>query len=83
MHFLLNVEFIVYHAAHNAILYRYTSSVEGCTLYTTLFPCNECAKLIVQSGIKKIIYLSDVCPTNQEDINIAKHIFSKAGVDFR
>ncbi len=50
----------VCHAEFNAILNtRNGSSLKGCTLYVTLFPCNECAKAIVQTGIKKIIYLDD------------------------
>ena len=46
----------VIHAEANAIL-NSTSSVKDSTLYVTLFPCRECAKLIIQSGIKKIVYL--------------------------
>ncbi len=50
----------VCHAEFNAILNtRNGSSLKGCTLYVTLFPCNECAKAIVQTGIKKIVYLDD------------------------
>ena len=43
----------VAHAELNAIL-NYHGSVDGCSLYVTLFPCNECAKAIIQSGIKEI-----------------------------
>ena len=43
----------------NAILNKNSSDVRRCTIYVALFPCNECAKLIIQSGIKKIVYLSD------------------------
>ena len=46
----------VIHAEANAIL-NSTSSIKDSTLYVTLFPCRECAKLIIQSGIKKIVYL--------------------------
>lgn len=45
----------VVHAEPNAIL-NSTVSLENATLYVTLFPCNECAKLIIQSGIKEIVY---------------------------
>ena len=45
------------HAELNAILNSHNGSVKGATVYTTLFPCNECAKAIIQSGIKKVIYL--------------------------
>ncbi|XP_014217394.1 deoxycytidylate deaminase-like [Copidosoma floridanum] len=49
----------VCHAELNAILNKQSESVKNCTLYVALFPCNECAKVIIQSGIKKIYYLSD------------------------
>lgn len=48
----------VVHAEANAIL-NATRDVHGCRLYVTLFPCNECVKLIIQSGIKEIIYVSN------------------------
>ncbi|ETW05063.1 hypothetical protein, variant 1 [Aphanomyces invadans] len=49
----------VCHAEMNAILNKNATSVKGCTIYVALFPCNECAKLIIQSGITKVIYSSD------------------------
>ncbi len=48
----------VCHAELNAIL-NCTGDLKGATLYVTLFPCNECAKAIIQCGIKKIIYMDD------------------------
>lgn len=55
----LNTKYpFVCHAELNAIL-NCTGSLKGATLYVTLFPCNECAKAIVQSGIKKIIYMEN------------------------
>ena len=48
----------VVHAEQNAIL-NATSSLKGGTLYTTLYPCNECMKSIIQVGIKEIVYQSD------------------------
>lgn len=48
----------VVHAEPNAILNSNTP-LDDCTLYVTLFPCNECAKLIIQSGIKEIVYSED------------------------
>jgi dCMP deaminase len=48
----------VVHAEKNAIL-NATGNLKGCTLYVTLFPCHECAKDIIQSGIKRIVYLRD------------------------
>ncbi len=49
----------VCHAELNAILNYTGSSLKGSKVYVTLFPCNECTKAIIQSGIKEIIYLSD------------------------
>ena len=49
----------VIHAELNAILNSHSRDLKGCTIYATLFPCNECTKAIAQSGIKRIIYLSD------------------------
>ena len=48
----------VVHAEENAI-YNANADVAGCQLYCTLFPCNECAKTIIQSGIKEIIFAND------------------------
>ena len=50
--------FYVCHSELNAIL-NTNQDLKGCTLYVTLFPCNECAKAIIQKGIKKIVYLDD------------------------
>lgn len=68
----------VVHAELNAIL-NSTRSVKGTTLYVSLFPCNECAKAIIQSGIKKIIYEDD--KYNQVDHFIAsKKMLLSSGV---
>lgn len=48
----------VVHAEPNAIL-NSTNKLDNATIYVTLFPCHECAKLIIQSGIKEVVYLSD------------------------
>lgn len=47
------------HAELNAILNNIGMDLRGCKIYTALFPCNECAKAIIQSGITEVIYLSD------------------------
>ena len=39
--------------------FQNSANVEGCKIYVALFPCNECAKMIIQSGIKEVIYFSD------------------------
>ena len=49
----------VVHAELNAILNAHGRSLRGAKIYVALFPCNECAKAIIQSGIKEVIYLSD------------------------
>ena len=60
---LFNKYLYVTHAEVNAILNSkgsYSSHVKGGTLYVALFPCENCAKMIIQSGIKKVVYLKDV-----------------------
>jgi dCMP deaminase len=47
------------HAELNAILNNIGMDLHGCKIYTALFPCNECAKAIIQAGINEVIYLSD------------------------
>lgn len=56
-----NTQWFVLHAEANAILKlaRSTQSAKDATLYLTLSPCKECSKLVLQSGIKKIVYLDD------------------------
>ncbi len=49
----------VVHAELNAILNASGKKLAGATLYVGLFPCNECAKAIIQSGITEVVYLSD------------------------
>ena len=71
----------VCHAELNAILNCNTGSVKGCTVYTTLFPCNECAKAIIQSGIKKIIYLEDKY-ADTPSTQASKRMFTSAGIPF-
>lgn len=72
----------VCHAELNAILNYGAGSLKGAKVYTTLFPCNECAKAIIQSGISEIIYLSDKY-ANTDSTVASKKMFSAAGVAFR
>ncbi len=51
--------FYVCHAELNAILNADIGSLRGATVYVTLFPCNECAKAIIQTGIAEVVYLDD------------------------
>lgn len=71
----------VVHAEPNAIL-NATVPLEGARIYVTLFPCNECAKLIIQSGIREIIYLSDKYAGTDTD-KAAKRLLKAAGVPTR
>ena len=69
----------VVHAELNAIL-NSQRSFRGCSLYVSLFPCNECAKAIIQAGIKRIIFESD--KYDGADTNIAsKRMLRAAGVE--
>ena len=70
----------VCHSELNAILNSQTT-VRDCTLYVTLFPCNECAKVIIQSGIKKIIYLDDKYSGTPGDI-ASKKMLDTAGIKY-
>ncbi len=71
----------VTHSELNAILNYRGGSLEGATLYVSLFPCNECAKAIIQAGIHKVIYKSD--KYDGTDGNTAsKRMFNAAGVSY-
>jgi len=69
----------VVHAEMNAILNAGGKSLQGATVYTTLFPCNECAKALIQSGIKEVIYFSDKY-ANTESTIASKKMFNMVGV---
>jgi len=69
----------VCHAELNAILNRNSADLVGCTLFTTLFPCNECAKAIIQSGITEVVFLSDKYHDSDAGI-AARTLFRLAGV---
>lgn len=71
----------VVHAEANAIL-NATSNLAGSTLYVTLFPCNECAKIIAQSGIQEIVYVSDKYSDTLEH-EVSLRIFKSAGIVHR
>ena len=72
----------VTHSELNAILNYRGGSLEGTTIYVTLFPCNECAKAIIQSGIKEIVYDSDKYEHTQAVI-ASKKMLRAAGVVLR
>lgn len=71
----------VCHAELNAILNNAGATLHNAKIYVTLFPCNECAKAIIQSGIKEVIYLSDKYADH--DMTIAsKKMFDLTGVRY-
>ena len=72
----------VCHAELNAILNNIGMDLTGCRIYTALFPCNECSKAIIQSGIKEVIFLSD--KYHGSDIfKASKIMLDTAGVKYR
>ena len=79
----LNTKYMyVCHAELNAILNRGDVSLANSILYVTLFPCNECAKAIIQSGIKEIVYMSDKY-ANQANTIVSKRLFDMVGIKYR
>ncbi len=72
----------VCHAELNAILNNIGIDLSGCRIYTALFPCNECAKAIIQSGIREVVYLSDKYATT-DVARASRLMLEKAGVACR
>lgn len=70
------------HAELNAILNNIGMDLSGCKIYTALFPCNECAKAIIQSGITEVIFLSDKYEGNNI-FKASKLMLDKANVSYR
>lgn len=70
------------HSELNAILNYRGGSLEGTKLYVTLFPCNECAKAIIQSGIRTLIYDSDKY-ADSDSVVASKRMLDAAGVVYR
>ncbi len=69
----------VCHAELNAILNSAHNNLKGARIYVTLFPCNECTKAIIQSGIKEIVYYNDKYHDSDSSI-AARFMLQKAGV---
>ena len=72
----------VCHAELNAILNHAGPTLRGATLYSTLFPCNECAKAIIQAGVKEVLYLSDKYASTAAT-RASKRMLDSAGVTYR
>ena len=70
----------VCHAEMNAVLNSDFGRMSNCRMYVNLFPCNECAKMIIQAGIKSVIYLNDKYPDDEKFI-AARRMFKLARVE--
>jgi len=78
---LNNKHLYVVHSEINALLHAKVD-LTGCIIYTTLFPCNECSKALIQSGISEVVYLSDKYKDREQFI-ASKFILNTAGVKYR
>ena len=72
----------VVHAELNAVLNANGRDLRGSRIYVALFPCNECAKAIIQSGVKEVIYLSDKYADTLATL-ASKRMLDAAGVAYR
>ena len=72
----------VCHAELNAILNNIGMELQGCKIYTALFPCNECSKAIIQAGIIEVIYLSDKY-AGTDTAKASKLMLDRAAVTYR
>lgn len=70
------------HAELNAILNNIGMELRGCKIYTALFPCNECTKAIIQSGITEVIYLSDKY-AGTDTAKASRLMLDTAGITYR
>lgn len=77
-----NKYFYVMHSELNAILNFRGESLAGSRLYVTMFPCNECAKAIIQTGIKEVIFFDDAYQMKPEG-RATMRMFDAAGVKYR
>ena len=71
----------VVHAELNAILNAHGRNLQGSRLFVALFPCNECAKAIIQSGVKEVLYLSDKYADSLATL-ASKRMMDSAGVKY-
>lgn len=67
------------HAEMNAIMNKNSADLKNCTIYVDLFPCNECAKLIIQAGIKKVVFMIDKY-REQAKFQASRKLLQMAGV---
>lgn len=72
----------VCHAELNAILNSISRDLRGCTLYVVMYPCNECAKAIIQSGIREVIYRENKYP-DSDNVQASSRMLKEAGIVVR
>ncbi len=72
----------VCHAELNAVLNSTIQDLKGCRIYVGLFPCNECTKVIIQSGIEEIIYLSDKY-AESDSVKASKFMLDTSNTKYR
>ncbi len=72
----------VVHAEVNAILNKCSANVRGASIYVALFPCNECCKVIIQSGVKEVVFLHDTYH-DTDACKASRMMFKMAGVKVR
>ena len=72
----------VCHAELNAVLNSINGDLHGCSIYVALFPCNECAKVIIQSGIREVVYLSDKY-AHTDGVKASRKMLDASGVQLR
>ena len=72
----------VCHAEMNAVLNKNAADVEECKIYVALFPCNECAKIIIQAGISEVIFFSDK-HASKPSTEASKRMLDTANVKYR
>ena len=76
---------VAVHAAVNAIINKTKESIEGCTLYTTMHPDDDCAHAIIQAGIKEIVYCTFTTHGSKlnDKMKIADVLFYMEGIQTR
>lgn len=77
MHILIGCSYAV--LSVNAVVNANQSNLRGCSMFVTLFPCNECAKLIIQARLARVVFLSDKHHTDAKYV-AARRMFDLAGV---
>lgn len=70
----------VCHAEMNALLNKTSYDCKNCTIFVLLFPCNECAKMLIQAGIKRVVFLSDKYGSELKFI-ASRRLLANAGVE--